>query len=97
MMTDVDADGFAAWVESVRWKFASTMPWVPHEYTVNAWSDPEAFQDAARFIRHNGFLARWQHHRPKPYYELDGKIYWAFITVINRAVTGSEGNEVVRV
>lgn len=88
-------EGFASWVESSRWQVAKTMPHTPHEYTVRAWDETDGFDEARQFILENGHLARWQHHRPKPYYEYGGRIYWAFDTVINRAFETDPGSEVV--
>lgn len=83
----MNPEDFAKWIETVRWQVAKTMPEIPHEYTIAAWHDQEAFFQAARFIRKNGYRAKWQHHRPKPYYEPgDGRLYWAFQFVINRAL-----------
>jgi hypothetical protein len=82
------AEEFARWVNSVQWRVAKTMPTIPHEYTVSAWGDREAFWAAARFIRTHGYRARWRHHKPKPYFDLDGRMYWLIPPVINRARIG---------
>lgn len=80
----MNADEFAKWVADVQWREAKTMPDIPHEYTVIAWGNRDQFIEAAKFIRAHGFKARWRNHSPKPYYELGGRIYWAFQSVINR-------------
>ena len=56
-------DNFVAFIRSVPWRFAKTMPEIPHEYTLR----PEAkelgleseFESAVRFIRHNGYKERF--------------------------------------
>lgn len=93
----MNADEFAAWVEASSWRVAKTMPDVPHEYTIISWGDWDSFIAAAEFIRANGYPAVWRHHRPKPYWELEGRIYWAFQTVINRCILGNPATDVRRV
>ncbi len=90
----MNADEFAAWVEASSWRVAKTMPDIPHEYTVISWGDRDIFIAAVTFIRANGYPAVWRHHRPKPYWELEGRIYWAFQTVINRCILGNPATDV---
>lgn len=68
MVFDLDAAG--AYIDSVRWKFASTMPDWPHEYTVKAWR-PElsaAFEAFCRLIRAEGFVEPWPPAPAQPIY-----------------------------
>ncbi len=93
----MDADGFPKWVASVNWRFAKSMPGVPHEYTVGAWADTNRFQEARQFILENGYMARWKSKPPNRYYDLDGWRYWAYESLINRQEIGSKNSEVTRV
>lgn len=91
----MDAEAFAKWVADVRWQVATTMPEIPHEYHVFAWGDRDAFYAAVRFIQQNGYRAVWRKDKPKPYFDLDGRLYWGGRVVINRAVVGEPNAGVV--
>lgn len=92
----MDEAEFARWVEEVQWRFAKTMPWIPHEYTVGAWGDHQRFVLAKEFITENGYLARWRTKEPNYYYDLDGWRYWSYTSLINRQQIGSRNSEVER-
>ncbi len=71
------------YIASVRWQFASTMPEIPHWYTVRKWR-PElegAFVAFVRHIRSVGIRMDWPDPPAKPFYHnqyllLDGWKYW---------------------
>lgn len=81
---DFGMDAARAYIEKARWKFASTMPDWPHEYTVKAWrselvTDFEAF---CLLIRTEGFVEPWPPAAATPIYHnhylvIDGWKYWA--------------------
>jgi hypothetical protein len=81
-MTYTSADA-QAYVASVRWQFASTMPDIPHWYTIRKWR-PEldgAFVGFVRHIRSAGIRMDWPDPPAKPLYHnqyllLDGWKYW---------------------
>ncbi len=81
---------FAAFVQGAPWRFAATMPHIPHEYTLRRQHDPARFEAAVRFIREHGYQARWR-RTTHTYYELDGWKYWTMgapveqTVVLNRA------------
>jgi hypothetical protein len=83
-------DEFAAFVAAAPWRFASTMPETPHEYTLRRQHDPVVFEAAVRFIRERGYQARWG-RATRTYFNLDGKKYWTMgapveqTVVLNRA------------
>ncbi len=95
-------DEFAAFVAAAPWRFAKTMPHIPHEYTLRRQHDPAVFEAAVRFIREHGHRARWGRHTHL-YFNLNGKKYWTLgwpveqTVVLNRAafdrVEPSEGGE----
>ena len=73
-----------------KWKFAGTMPWIPHWYTVRENCDERMFVGFVEFIRKNGESRRFG-KRTFVYFDLDGFTYWTMgnhiskTTVINRA------------
>ncbi len=77
------SDDARAYIAAVRWQFASTMPRIPHWYTVRKWS-PEfdgAFVAFVRQIRSGGIRMDWPDPPAKPLYRnqyllLDGWKYW---------------------
>jgi hypothetical protein len=81
-MTYTSADA-RAYVASVRWQFASTMPDIPHWYTIRKWR-PEldgAFVAFVRHIRSTGIRMDWPDPPAKPLYHnqymlLDAWKYW---------------------
>lgn len=84
------------YVERVRWQFARSMPWCPHEYTVRQWDDDEdSFNAFVLLIRNEGTLTYWptkgRRREVKPELALDGWGYWTvgdpigICQVINRA------------
>ena len=93
------ADDARAYIASVRWQFAKTMPQWPHEYTVRAWR-PDLEQEFIEFvvlIRRDGVVKAWPPDAAEPryhhaYLELDGWEYWTMgspipeTTLINRAL-----------
>jgi hypothetical protein len=93
------ADDARAYIASVRWQFAKTMPQWPHEYTVRAWR-PDLEQQFVQFvvlIRRDGVVKAWPPDAAEPryhhaYLELDGWEYWTMdspipeTTLINRAL-----------
>ncbi len=56
-------DDFVAFIRSVPWRFAKTMPYMPHEYTLRRQSQElgleSHFESAVRFIRENGYRQRY--------------------------------------
>jgi hypothetical protein len=72
------------------WRFAKTMPHMPHEYTVRGETADEEFEWFVRFIRGHGYRAEFG-GRCYTYLELDGWKYWTMgapvgaTTIINRA------------
>lgn len=93
------SDDARAYIGSVRWQFAKTMPQWPHEYTVRAWRPDleREFFDVVVLIRSDGIVKPWPRDVATPryyhaYLELDGWEYWTMdepvpeTTVINRAL-----------
>ena len=86
----MNPEEFAAFVRAAPWRFAATMPQIPHEYTLRRQHDPATFEAAVAFIRERGYPAKWGRHT-HTYYDHDGRKYWtlgwpiAQTIVLNRA------------
>jgi hypothetical protein len=88
-------------ISRVGWRFASTMPEIPHEYTVGGRETagippvPEAWYDwFVEQIREHGYEAKFA-GRTYTYLDVDGHKYWALVSsddvlIINRARLGPE-------
>jgi hypothetical protein len=84
--------------EAHTWRFASSMPWVPHYYIIrDKWDHPLPFTDVVQFIYANGVLMRWGRKPPKPYLDIGEWRYFSMgapaheTTVINREkIAGSK-------
>lgn len=87
----IDQETAEAALLSASFRFAKTMPKIPHEYTRRReWSDEILFENVVKFIRENGRQERfWR--SIYTYYYLDGWKYWtmgepvAETILINRA------------
>jgi len=72
------------------WRFAKSMPEIPHWYIVRANVNDSLFVESAIFIRKHGYKKRFG-SRTYLYYDLDGYSYWTMgnpieeTTIINRA------------
>lgn len=87
-----------AYVATVQWRFARTMPQWPHEYTVRGWEPPRTadFEAMAALTRELGQVRPWPYGSSMPryhhaYLQIDGWEYWIMdgpiseTEVINRA------------
>jgi hypothetical protein len=79
-----------AFIERVGWRFAATMPHIPHEYTVRGESTagvpppPVSWHDwFVDHVEEHGYRAKWGRFW-NTYLELDGWKYWVIDPVINR-------------
>jgi hypothetical protein len=48
-----------AWMEGTRWRYASSMPQHPHDYSLREWNDPETFSRVCRTIWDKGYDRRY--------------------------------------
>lgn len=74
-----------------KFKFAKTMPKIPHEYTLKEdWEDDELFEDVVRYIRDNGVKEKF-YRKEFTYLYLGNYKYWTMgnpietTILINRA------------
>lgn len=80
------------YIQSVRWKFASTMPQIPHEYTLKEWhpSKKDTFNAFVLHIRETGYKELF-YGKEMTYFDVDGFKYWTMgspleeTILINRA------------
>jgi hypothetical protein len=97
-VSSFDVDDARAYIDEVFWKFASTMPQWPHEYTVLRWRPEyeETFRAFVALIRTDGVVKPWPADVPNPRYRhtylaIDGWDYWTMgepvdeVELINRA------------
>jgi hypothetical protein len=78
-------------LDSVEWKFAKTMPWIPHFYTLKMkWTDQEDFYNVVRYLRAYSVTETFG-KKQYDYYYYNGYKYWtmgapvADTILINRA------------
>lgn len=58
------------------WRFAKTMPQVPHWYTLRKnWKGPADFEAVVQYIRERGYKMRWGRYN-HTYLDIDGWRYW---------------------
>lgn len=64
-------------LEAAEWKFAKSMPEVPHYYTmIHQWEDRRLFKQIAASIHLRGEMMRWGRLPAKPYLDLGEWRYW---------------------
>ena len=90
MSSDLELDRCRLFIDSAAWRFASSMPEIPHEYAVRgkatAGAEPPPIESHDWFagqIHEHGYQARFE-RRSYRYLELDGWKYWVVGNVINR-------------
>lgn len=82
-------------LSSAQFKFAKTMPWLPHYYTLKDTWDSEKFKEAVVAIRTLGESRKFG-KRQFIYYDFNGNTYWTMgdtlenTILINRAVRAAE-------
>jgi hypothetical protein len=76
-----------AYIATVRWKFAKTMPDWPHEYTIKEWRPELAseFEAFCQLIKDEGFVEPWPPPPARPIYHNHYLVigewkYWAMGT-----------------
>jgi hypothetical protein len=65
------------WMAEVPWRFATTQPEHPHEYSLRKWQNPERFDLVARTIWHCGWDRRYL-NRPWRTLLVAGYICWVW-------------------
>jgi len=83
-------------LRSATYKFAKTMPYMPHFYTVkNTWDDPQEFTWTAHAIKKHG-REEFFFVKPRNYYYLDGWRYWIMADDPNESVIFNREREDIR-
>lgn len=88
-------------LEEQQYKFARTMPWLPHWYTLKeTWDDPALYRDVIAWILCHGELRVWGKKRTvRRYFDYRQYRYWAMTTdpdesiLLNRAKIESDKSE----
>jgi|DEB0MinimDraft_6_1074348.scaffolds.fasta_scaffold143566_2 hypothetical protein len=76
------------------WKFAKTMPWVPHWYIVKTKLSEEDQKEFDWFVeasRKYGINLRWGKKPPKPYWFIDEYKYWTMMAPIEETIIINRG------
>jgi len=77
-------------IESLSFRFARTMPEIPHEYVIRSPDNEAVYVALFRAIMEQGVFERWDGRYKRYLYPGDGWKYWAMTTelpasrVINR-------------
>jgi hypothetical protein len=86
------------WV-NLRFRFAKTMPEIPHEYVVRSSVNENDYIELFDIIRREGRIEEWRGRLYRYWYRGDGYKYWAMTSdlalseVINRAKVEDVGSE----
>ena len=87
---------------NLRFRFAKTMPEIPHEYVVRSPENETDYAELFDIIRREGRIEKWRGQPYRYWYRGDGYKYWAMTTdialskVINRAKEEADGTELPR-
>jgi SAM-dependent methyltransferase len=85
-------------LERQQYKFAKTMPWLPHWYTLKkTWDDGDQYRRVIAWILRNGELRVWGKNRSiRRYFDFGDYRYWPMTTdpaqsiLLNRAVISTD-------
>ena len=69
-------------LEKQKYKFARTMPWIPHWYTLkDTWDDGNQYRDVIAWILENGELRQWSKKKTvRKYFDYGIWRYWPMTT-----------------
>ena len=87
---------------NLRFRFAKTMPEIPHEYVVRSPENESDYVELFDIIRREGRIETWRGNPYRYWYRGDGYKYWAMTAdialskVINRAKVEADGAELPR-
>jgi len=97
-LDDATMDEIRVFIDSVEWRYAKTMPWCPHYYTMVQWNPDKkkGFFKLVSAIFNHGYKEAWPKPPKKPtrvvtYFNVDGYRYWVMdptiedTDLINRA------------
>lgn len=94
------AEAVGAILDRQQYKFAKSMPWLPHWYTLKStWENPFLYEQVISWILRNGEFRSWGKHRSIRRYFDHGKYrYWPMTTdpkqsiLLNRAEIASDSS-----
>ncbi len=76
---EMTMDELREFVQTSPWKFARTMPQMPHEYTLRANApDEKLFERVVLYIRQAGYKANFG-SVTYTYFDIDGWKYWTMV------------------
>lgn len=86
MIPDVDRERLEHLFRAHPFRFATSMPTIPHEYTLRkTWANQDDFDWAVETIRQYGYRRRWG-TRTFTYLDLDGWKYWTMGSPIPQTI-----------
>ena len=74
-----------AFIQSVKWTYAKTMPEWPHEYIVRERVDDELFVQMVEHIRKYGYEGKF-YNKTITYFDEDGMTYWTMGAPIEETI-----------
>ena len=70
-------------IDSLSFRFARTMPEIPHEYVVRGPDNEAAYVALFNAIQNDGVPERYRGRKKKYFYPGDGRKYWAMTTFLS--------------
>ncbi|MEB3185768.1 MAG: class I SAM-dependent methyltransferase, partial [Cyanobacteriota bacterium] len=94
------AEAVGAILDRQQYKFAKSMPWLPHWYTLKStWENPFLYEQVISWILRNGQLRSWgKAPAIRRYFDHNGYRYWPMTTdpkqsiLLNRALISSDSS-----
>ena len=83
-------------LESKSYRFAKTMPEIPHFYTLKReWDNPKEFEKAVIYIRENGQKELWQDGQHYTYLYVNGWKYWTMEFPVSETILINRAEDIV--
>ena len=85
-------------LESKSYRFAKTMPEIPHFYTLKReWDNPKEFEMAVTYIRENGKKELWQDGQHYAYLYVNGWKYWTMGSSVSETILINRAEDNIKV
>lgn len=84
----VEKDEIRKIIERFTWKFAKSMPKIPHEYTVknkNSVQDSKDYERLYFFIKNNCYI-KYFYGKPYKYCDIDDYTYWIMTDDVRESI-----------
>ena len=85
-------------LESKSYRFAKTMPEIPHFYTLKReWDNLKEFEKAVSYIRENGQKELWQDGQHYTYLYVNGWKYWTMGSPVSETILINRAEDNIKV